>query len=323
MSVFTSVSRKQLETYLATTDVGELVSFAGTSEGIDNTNYFVTTHRGDYVLTLFEHTPDNELPYILGLTSFLSQQGLPCAVPQPHHDGAVINILAGRPAVLVNRLPGASIMEPAPDHCAAVGSTLGKLHLAGLGYGPQRHNTLGLEWMREGFETLKPRISSQVADLLAQEVNMLLSRPLDGLPVGTIHADLFRDNVLFDNNALSGVVDFNYACHGALLIDLAITFNDWCLTSRGAPEKPRAEALLKGYHQIRPLSDCEIPAWPAALRFGALRFWISRLLSTHFPQTGEILKNKDPEEFQTIVTHHQQSESLLLELLKNSLALTR
>lgn len=323
MSVFTSVSKEQLERYLATTDAGELLSFVGISEGTDNTNYFVTTRLGEYVLTLFEHTPKEELPYFLGLTSFLSQSGLPCAVPQRHHDGSAIKTLAGRPAVLVNRLPGTSILEPNHDHCAAVGSALGKLHLDGLGYGPQRKNPRGLTWMKAAVETLLPKTPDKIVDRLIREVGWLQSHALDGLPVGTLHADLFRDNVLFEQKRLSGIIDFYYACHDTLLIDLAITFNDWCLNARGWPDRGRAEALLKAYHQIRPLSEGERIAWPTALRSGALRFWISRLLTVYFPRKGEILKDKNPDEFQTIVTHHQQSEPLLLDLLEQSLSPAR
>lgn len=303
MSVYTSVSRTQLEAWLTAYDLGTLLDMQGIAAGIENTNYFVDTTQGRYVLTLFEKLRPEELPFYLGLMTHLSAAGIPCPRPVPNRTGAVLGTLRGKPATLVTRLPGRDVTAPTPGHCAAVGSMLGRMHVAGFGYPATMPNPRGMSWWRAAALELEPRLPAEEAALLAQELAFQARPPgpQGDLPRGAVHADLFRDNVLFDGEAIGGVIDFYFACTESLLYDLAVTVNDWCVDDRGGLDEPRARALLGAYQTVRPLMNAEREAWPRMLRAGALRFWTSRLFDFHCPRPGELTYAKDPGHFRRVL----------------------
>jgi len=302
MSVFTTVTAEQLHLWLRAYPLGELLDLQGIASGITNTNYFVTTTTGRYVLTLFERNSVDELPYFLNLMAHLADHGVPCPHPVANHDGEYLGELNGKPASLVSCLRGHSLENPSIKHCAEVGRVLAHMHLAGQSFSEHMENPRGAEW--------RVKTAKQVANLLSVEDRAMLEQQLAfeadivnlNLPRGVIHADLFRDNVLFDGEAIGGVIDFYYACNDMLAYDLAIAANDWCATVDGGMDTPRLQALLKTYHAVRPLSETEHAAWPGLLRIAALRFWLSRLLDLHFPQAGDLTHAKDPLHFQKILT---------------------
>lgn len=306
MSVFTPVSRQRAEAWLTDYAVGPLLALEGVAAGIENTNYFLTTTQGRYVLTLFEKLGAADLPYFLGLMAHLSRHGIPCPAPVATRGNAYLGKLCGKPACLVTRLDGASVEAPSPAQCAAVGKTLAALHLAGRGYPAAMANPRGPRWWREGAAPLAPHLGPDEAALLAEELRFQGRHGGAELPRGVIHGDLFRDNVLFLGDAVSGVIDFYFACDDAWLYDLAIAANDWCVA--GAPEagldRERARAMLRGYQGVRPVGDAERAAWPALLRAAALRFWLSRLWERHFPRRGEMIFTKDPEHFERLLRYH-------------------
>lgn len=301
MSVYTSVSREQLSAWLARHAVGALQSLEPIAAGIENTNYFVTTAGGRFVLTLFEKLQPEELPFYLGLMARLAGRGIPCPHPVADRDGRLFSILCGKPATLVSRLPGRDVEAPGPAHCAAVGAMLARMHLAGLDYEPTMPNPRGLLWWRGAALELADRIPAAEAALLAAELDYQANARLEHLPYGAIHADLFRDNVLFEADAIGGVIDFYFACTDRLLYDLAIAANDWCIEPDGALDPARTRALVQAYQSIRPLAQEELEAWPTLLRAGALRFWISRLFDLHCPRPGELTFAKDPTHFRRIL----------------------
>jgi len=302
MSVYTPVTAEQLATWLARFPVGALRGFHGIAEGIENTNYRVETESGRYVLTLFERLPSEALPFYVDLMLHLSQRGFPCPRPLADDRGRTLGRLQDKPAVLVTFLPGAPVTAPGVDHCAAVGRILADLHLAGAGFGRQLSNPRGPRWWKESAQALLPGLPPEDAALLREELRFQSLYRFPDLPRGIVHADLFQDNVLWEGEAITGVIDFYFACTDVLLYDLAIAANDWCLAGDASLDDERTAALLEGYHARRPLTAIERGAWPVLLRAAALRFWLSRLADYHAPRPGELTYTKDPRHFRDILS---------------------
>lgn len=305
MSVFTPVSRAELAAWLEPFQVGELRDFAGIPTGIENSNFFVTTASGRYVLTLFETHGAEQLPYYLDLLVHLAGHGLPCPRPLATA-GQFVRELNGKPASLATRLPGASLEQPQPGHCAQVGATLARLHLAGASYSARLENPRGAAWRAATAVAVLPCLVEADAQLLKEELAWQAGQNYQNLPCGVIHADLFRDNTLFDGEWLSGIVDFYSACNDAWMVDVAVTVNDWCVTPERRIDPLRLAAFLDAYAAARPFSDAERAAWPGLLRAAALRFWLSRLYDFHFPRPGELTYAKEPGHFRDILAEHAQ-----------------
>ena len=304
MAVFTPVTEAELKAWLNNYSLGELLELQGISSGIENTNYFVTTTAGRYVLTLFEKLSSSELPFYLTLMAHLAGNGIPCPSPMADLRHRLLGELNGKPACIVSRLSGKSLTQPQVADCVAVGEMLGKLHVAGQSFKPTMPNPRAAEWRACTATQVLSFLTPQDAALLQKEVAFHAAHPLTGLPQGIIHADLFRDNVLFDGNCISGLIDFYFACNDSLLYDLAITVNDWCVDTDGALDPPRTQAMLRAYHEARPLQAAERGMWPIALRAAALRFWLSRLYDGYLPRAGEMIHAHDPEQFKRILLRH-------------------
>lgn len=306
MSVYTAVSRKELAAWLKPFAVGKLIDFAGIAAGVENSNYFVTSANGRWVLTLFERLAAAELDFYLGLMAHLADRGFPCPRPQADADGALWRPLAGKPAALVTRLEGHCVEAPGAAHCCAIGAALARLHRLAADFQITLPNPRGAAWRQATAQRLLPRLPAAERDLLADELAFQAVQDFAGLPHGIVHADLFRDNVLWEMPAtlspspspasgrgeqLSGVLDFYFAGEDCLLFDLAVAANDWCGDAAGL------EALLAGYAAQRPLSAAETAAWAAMRRAAALRFWLSRLDDRLNPRPGDVVTVKDPAHF--------------------------
>jgi homoserine kinase type II len=304
MSVFTTVTRDDLVAWLKNYSIGSLVTHEGIPAGIENTNYFVNTTRGRYVLTLFEKLKARELPFYLNLQDHLAGKGIPAPKPVPDHTGAFLGELNGKPAALVGYLPGADVAAPDTDQCGQAGAMLAGIHMAGASYPARMDNPRGPKWWTSVMSQVIPFLGGKDAELLREEVRYQASlRHLD-LPRGPIHADFFRDNVLFADGRISGVIDFYFACTDALIYDVAIAVNDWCVAQGGVIDADRAAALLKAYQRVRPFTANEGAAWPGMLRGGALRFWVSRLYDFYLPRPGELTHAKDPAHFRELLRQH-------------------
>jgi homoserine kinase type II len=305
MSVFTPVSESQLAAWLTTFSVGAPVALEPIAAGIENTNYFVTTTHGRYVLTLFERLPVAELPFYLGLMAHLARHGIPCPAPVADLSDRYLSALNGKPAALVTRLPGASVERASVAHCAALGALLARMHLAGRSYAGYLENPRGMKWWRSAAAEVRPRLDPERQQLLDAELRFQSLHRFPDLARGPVHADLFRDNVLFEGARLSGVIDFYFAGVDCLLYDVAVCANDWCLADperdlRLDPE--RTCALLDAYRALLPLGTAERAAWPVMLRAAALRFWLSRLFDYHQPRPGHLVRVHDPEHFHRVLS---------------------
>jgi homoserine kinase type II len=301
MSVYTKVNAAELSAWLAELPVGTLVDLKGIAAGIENTNYFVTTTQGVFVLTIFERLSGEALAFCLGLMAHLARHGIPCPMPIADAGGSILRHLKDKPAALVTRLPGAAVMDPQPAHCAAVGAVLAGMHTAGASFTGALPNPRGPKWWREVAPQVRPFLDDPRAQLLDEELRFQSLYRLQDLPRGPVHADLFRDNVLFDGEAIGGVIDFYFAGVDAWLFDVAVCMNDWCVGGDGRINGARASALLGAYHARRAFTALERGAWPVMLRAAALRFWLSRLYDFHLPRPGELVHAHDPEHFRRIL----------------------
>ena len=301
MSVYTVISQEAMEQFIQGFDIGTLLSYRGIDEGIENTNYFVDTDRGYYVLTLFEWLGANQLPYFIKLMCHVADAGLPCPHPVADRQGQTLHDLMGKPAALITRLPGRTIKEPSVAQCEQVGDTLAKMHLVMRDFGDHSENVRDIDWFRAHSAKIQSKLNKEDSALLNDEIEHQSRDLSDALPAGTIHADLFKDNVLFDGEQLSGVIDFYYACHAKLLYDVAVTVNDWCRSANQHLSTPHYEALIGAYHSIRPFESSERDQWQNILRRAALRFWLSRLGDKLFPKDGAITHIKDPDVFKNIL----------------------
>lgn len=312
MSVYTRIGSAQLQSLLAAYSVGELEDYRGISAGITNTNYFVDTTLGRWVLTLFERLTPQELPFFLHLMDHLAAQGVPSAHPVSRTDGEFLSEIAGKPAALVYRLRGASVDAPSVRQCAAMGGVVAEMHRAAESFGQSRANGRDLEWARATRERLAGRIDTDALALLDDELAFQATQAYDELPQSIIHADLFRDNVLFEDDHVSGLIDFYYACRDVLLFDLAVICNDWCIDDSGRFLEEHWATLSAAYARRRRYTEAEYRFWPAMLRAAALRFWVSRLSDWHFPRDGHDTHHKDPGVFAHILTAHRQSPPPLI-----------
>lgn len=314
MAVYTPVSFDEASTLLQRLQLGQLQSMEGCVGGIENTNYFVTTDVGAYVLTLFERLTASQLPFYLRLMKHLALRGIPVPEPAADAKGDLLYSLNGKPATVVNKLRGKSELAPTTAHCEAVGRWLAKMHLVGRDFDLQQPNLRGLDWWNATVPVVLPFLdesqSSLILGELAYQNHVAASSRYAALPRGAIHADLFRDNVMFATQAdatspepeMTGLFDFYFAGVDTWVFDLAVCLNDWCIDLQtGAPDASRTTALMTAYESVRHLTAAERHSLPAMLRGAALRFWISRLWDLHLPREASMLQAHDPAHFERVL----------------------
>ena len=307
MSVYTSVSDQEIRQFLEDYDLGSFVSLQGIAEGVTNSNYFLDTDRGRYVLTIFEVLTREELPFFMDLSQHLSRNGVACPAPIPRRDGRFDSTLAGKPACLATFLNGRDTAVPEAAQCFHTGAMLAKMHIAGQSFDQSMPNPRHAAWWTREAERLYPLLDAADAELLRDEIRFQAAFDYGSLPQGIIHADLFKDNVLLAGNEVAGFIDFYYACNGTFVYDLAIALNDWARHAADSIDETLRDAFVAGYQSVRPLSAAETAALPAACRAGCLRFWVSRLLDYHFPAEGEMTFIKDPKAFRNLLLRYRQA----------------
>lgn len=309
MAVYTEVSDEELEAFVAGYDIGEVLSFKGIAEGVENSNYLLQTDRGNFILTLYEkRTKPEDLPFFLGLMEHLAARGLACPTPLHGRDGQSLRMLCGRPAAVVSFLTGMSARRLGLNHCAALGGAMAEMHLAGADFPQARPNDLSVSGWRPLFEAEKNRadeVKPGLAAFIEAELDALEKNWPTTLPVGLIHADLFPDNVFFHADAVSGIIDFYFACTDSLAYDIAICLNAWCFEPDGSFNATKARLMLNNYRKVRPLSADELDALPLLARGAAMRFLLTRLYDWLNTPSGALVKRKDPLEYYRKLRFHQ------------------
>ena len=310
MAVYTAVGEDDVRALLQRLGLGALASLDGIAAGIENSNYYVDADGGRFVLTLFERLGAAHLPYYLGLMQHLARRGIPVPEPQPGPAGELLFTLAGKPAALLTRLPGSHRLAPDLRHCEQVGAMLARMHLAGTDCALAQPHLRGLDWWLEVAPVVLPTLAAEQAALLREELafqqSAAESAVAASLPRGPVHADLFRDNVLFDGppdaERLTGLLDFFFAGTDCWLFDLAVCLNDWCTDlDSGRLDETRAAAFVTAYQTVRPLTPAEHRLLPAWLRAAALRFWLSRLWDLQLPRDAALLQAHDPAPFERVL----------------------
>jgi homoserine kinase type II len=314
MAVYTEVSDEELAAFIASYELGELLSFKGIAEGVENTNYIVHTSRGPFILTLYERrTAREDLPFFLGLMEHLAARGVSCPTPVRDNEGRNLKELAWRPAALVTFLEGFWVRRPATVHCAAVGRALAELHMGAQGFALKRANALGLAGWRPLYERFADRadeIAPDLGPLIGSELRSLEAHWPKGLPTGVIHADLFPDNVFFLGDRLSGLIDFYFACNDALAYDIAVCLNAWCFEKDLSFNITKGRALLRGYEELRPLTPAEREAMPQLARGAALRFLLTRAYDWLNTPRDALVSPKNPLEYVRRLRFHQGVRSI-------------
>ncbi|MVW61948.1 homoserine kinase [Massilia sp. NEAU-DD11] len=306
MAVFTPVTLDDLSQWIKQFPLGKALALKGIASGIENSNFFLTTERGEYVLTIFENLSFEQLPFYVQLMRHLAERGIPVPAPVANDAGELVVALHGKPAAIVSKLDGSSQMDPQPVHCAEVGTILAKMHLAGRDFPLQQPNLRGLDWWVETVPKVLPFLDAETAALLQSE--LAFQREFAAGPTyaelerGPVHADLFRNNVMFVGERLSGCFDFYFAGWDTWLFDLAVTVNDWCIDlDTGRLDEARVVALTRAYHAVRQFTAADHAAWLPMLRAAALRFWLSRLYDYHRPREAEMLTPHDPTHFERVL----------------------
>ncbi|MGS5086580.1 homoserine kinase [Hydrogenophaga sp. A37] len=331
MAVYTEVPTDEAAALMRALHLGELTALRGIQGGIENTNYFTTTELDgiatEHVLTVFERLNFEQLPYYLRLMKHLAGKGIPVPEPAANARGELVHTVQGKPAAVVAKLRGHSELAPGVAHCRAVGDMLARMHLAGRDFELTQPNLRGIGWWNQTVPVVLPHLSESQAALILSELayqnHVAASPAYKALPGGPVHADLFRDNVMFEGETLCGFFDFYFAGNDSFLFDLAVTLNDWCIYHGrdgfdGLHDEARAQAMLEAYQAVRPLSAAERSLLPAMLRAGALRFWLSRLWDWHLPREASMLKPHDPTHFERVLRERvRQARTLSVALVED------
>ncbi len=314
MAVYTEINDEELARFVAGYDIGELMSYKGIAEGVENTNYLVHASKGNFILTLYERRVDPaDLPFFLGLMEHLASRGINCPLPVRDRNGKMLNLLSGRHAALVTFLEGVWPRRPKVEHCSGLGRALAEMHVAGSGFSLQRPNALG----PAGWRPLFQKFSANADDILPG-LSKLISAELDhlggawptNLPTGVIHADLFPDNVFFIGDKLSGLIDFYFACNDALAYDIAVCLNAWCFETDFSFNATKGQALIRGYQSVRPLSSEERLAMPTLARGAAMRFLLTRSYDWLNTPKNALVARKDPFDYVRRLRFHQSAATI-------------
>ncbi len=313
MAVYTQVDDYALNDFLAGYDVGEAISFKGIAEGVENSNYLLETTKGRYILTLYEKRANPaDLPYFLNLMEHLAAGGLSSPLPVRDKEGQALQELAGRPACLITFLSGVSLNHIAPDHCAALGTTLAQMHAIGESFSENRPNELsvqGWEGLARATKDEADKVYQGLADMISEEITFLKANWPQNLPTGTIHADLFPDNALFTGTSITGVIDFYFACTDLFAYDLAICINAWCFDEQHSFLPENAAKMVAAYQAAKGLTQEETDALPILCRGAAVRFLLTRLYDWLNPVKGAVVRAKDPLDYLKRLQFHQSAKA--------------
>ena len=310
MAVFTSISFDELSIWLKQFNLGNLIDFQGISSGVTNTNYLIVVEDARFILTIFEDTQFDDLSFYIDLMSFLSKNHILCPQPILNKNEKYLSLLKNKPALIVSFLNGSEKEDVSPDNCFGVGKALANFHLKAEKFSQKRKNTRNLSWIKTTHENLSNLLSEDDNKIIEKEFTFQEDNVDDNLAQGIIHADLFIDNVLFDGDKVSGMIDLYYACTDKYIYDIAIALNDWCIDDMGEIDIGKMKTFINGYDSLRKLEGDEVKALPTHLRLAAFRFWLSRLYDFHNIRQGDNITIKDPKHFKNILIKRQSFKGL-------------
>ena len=308
MSVYTKITEAELEQHLKNYSVGNILNFYGISEGIENSNYFLKTDKGEFVFTICEAISVDKINDYLLFMNYMNNKGLQSPLVIESTDRELFKIIKNKPAVIIQKLGGKSLTEPDNEHCIQLGQVLARFHSYGSDFSFEIVNPRGLSWAEEALRKLKGLIDKTKLTLIEDSITIQKSFTQSNLPLGMIHADLFRDNVLFSKGKITGIIDFYYSCKDVYIYDLAVAANDWCNLEDNSINYEKLNLLLNEYNKFRKITEKEKLQWRNALVSAALRFYLSRLVDLYFPKIGEITHIKDPSIFENILLDRIKSE---------------
>ncbi len=301
MAVYTDITEAELDPLLRRFGLGAALTFKGIAEGVENSNFFLETEAGRFILTLYERrVREDDLPFFVELMQWLAGRGFPCPTPMADRTGQMLMRIRDKPAALVSFLNGVSVSRPTPRHCREAGGGLARLHLAGEGFKGRRENALGAHaWagLFEGQAASADQLQPGLAQAIAADLETLAAAWPTGLPSGVIHADFFPDNVFFVRGRFAAAIDFYFACNDALAYDVAVCLVSWCFDGEGRFKVDHAKALLAGYQAVRPLEPDERAHLGVLAMGAAIRFFLTRLIDWTSTPAGALVKPKDPLEY--------------------------
>ncbi|MEC7832718.1 MAG: homoserine kinase [Pseudomonadota bacterium] len=312
MSVYTKITNDELELHLENYSLGKIINFSGISEGIENSNYLLNTENGDFIFTIFEAISADRVIDYLSFMNHINKKGLLSPLVIETKSGKLSKSIQDKPSAVIEKLEGKSIVQPTNNHCEQLGKILANFHLCGQDFSIGITNARGSIWAKNSLERLNGLINKNQLNLIQKSIEIQEEFLNSDLPTGMIHADLFRDNVLYSADKISGIIDFYYSCCGPYIYDLAIVVNDWCNQENNSINEEKFNHLLAEYNKYREISDIEKTLWKHALVSAALRFYLSRLTDLHYPKIGEITHIKDPSIFENILIDRIESNYQIL-----------
>ncbi len=312
MSVYTKITNGELGLHLKDYSLGKIIKFSGIAEGIENSNYLLNTESGDFIFTIFEAISAGRVTDYLSFMNHMSNKGLLSPLVIETNNGELFKIIKDKPAAVIQKLEGKSIIQPTNEHCVQLGKVLADFHLCGSDFLLEITNARGHVWAQKSLEKLKGLVNKNQLNLIKESIKIQKKFMSVNLPSGMIHADLFRDNILFSKNIISGIIDFYYSCRNPYIYDLAIVVNDWCNQENNSLDQEKLKSLLIEYNKFRKITDEEKLQWKHALVSAALRFYLSRLIDLHYPKIGEITHIKDPSVFENILIDRIEKEHQIL-----------
>ena len=309
MAVYTQISIDELNLFLSKYNIDNINEFSGIKGGTSNSNYLLTADK-KFILTIFEERTNQEnLPFYFDLMNHLNAHDIKCPEVIKDKQGNFSNSIKQKHAVITSFLTGSSLEKIKPIHCSNLGLTIAKMHNASEKLNIKRENELGFDKLGiiiEKLKTYKKHIDDEKLKFIEDEF-LFLSREISkDLPSGIIHADLFPDNIFFEENNLTGIIDFYFSCNDFYAYEIAICLNAWCFEDSNNEFNPtKAKYLLGSYNQERKFSNEEVEALPLLARASALRYLLTRLLDFYSHEDSDLILKKDPNEYISKLKFHQ------------------
>ena len=304
MAVYTKLSEDQLKEFFSKYDLGKLLNYKEIKEGIENTNYFIETEKGKFILTVYEkRVEEKDLPFFIGLMKNLFDKNFHSPEPIINKNGNYITEISGKKAAIISFLDGSAKKKLNPDDCYEIGINTAKLHLITKNLKIKRENKLSVNSWKKIYNKVKndcSKIHPDLTKVIEKNLNEIEKNWPKNIPSGIIHADLFPDNIFFKDNKVSGIIDYYFSCHDFYAFEIAICLNALCF--EGINENlsfnvTKAKKFIDGYSNFRKLEETEKKSLKILCQGAAMRFLLTRVFDYLNLTEGALVKIKDPIEY--------------------------